>query len=178
MAGGWGARFLSTARPGREGAKHVSGLAQDQSWLLPTAGPCFPKHVSDGARAGGAGAAASPWQGVSGGRGAQAPTFPACPGLLGLRCCGPTEGPWDEAVSGLGSPAPMVFLAGGREQRRPGPGQHSGQWPWERSGLCLPSQVLALSPPASARRGGSIWCSRCLPSWETEVRAQAGILLP
>lgn len=32
-------------------------------------------------------------------------------------------------ASGPGSPSPLVFPAGGRERRRPGPGQHSGRWP-------------------------------------------------
>ena len=84
--------------------------------------------------------------------------------------------PW--RVSGPGSPSPLVFPAGGCERWCPGPGQHSGGGPRERSGPRLPSQVLALSLPASAHRCGSVWLSWDFPSWETEVRAQAGVLLP
>ena len=56
-----------------------------------------------------------PGEGVSGGQGAQASWD-----------CGAVA---PRQVSGPGSPAPLVFPVGVREWQRPGPGQHSGQWP-------------------------------------------------
>lgn len=66
------------------------------------------------------------------------------------------------------------FVSGGAQAL----GSTPGGGLWERLGPPLPSQVLALSPPASTRSCGSVWHSWGFPSWETEVRAQAGVLPP
>ena len=61
-----------------------------------------------------------PGEGVSGGQGAQASWD-----------CGAVA---PQQVSEPGSPAPLVFLVGVRERRRPGPGQHPGRWPLGEAG--------------------------------------------
>lgn len=146
-------------------------LAQNQSWLPLAARPRAPKPVSDGARAEGeAGAAAGPWQASLQVRGSQ--------DGKGRRPLG-TVVLWPHSRSlGRALQHPWSFwwgfVSGGAQALGSTPGGGLG----ERPGPPLPSQVLALSPPASTRRCGSVWHSWGFPSWETGVRAQAGVLPP
>uniref|UniRef100_A0A8C6F1K4 Peptidase S1 domain-containing protein n=1 Tax=Monodon monoceros TaxID=40151 RepID=A0A8C6F1K4_MONMO len=131
--------------------------------------PRAPNPVSDGARAQGepgvpTGPSADipPGEGVPGGQEGR-------PSLVVLSGTGvlwpPRAGPRAKAVSEPGSPASLVFPAGGREQRCPSPGSSTSQpWPWLWGKLGRPLlppltpvlglSILHLPPPVDAAASG------------------------
>lgn len=132
--------------------------------------PRAPNPVSDGARAQGEpgvptgpSADVPPGEGVPGGQEGR-------PSLVVLSGTGvlwpPRAGPRAKAVSEPGSPASLVFPAGGRERRCPSPGSSTSQpWPWlwgklGRPVLPLLTPVLGLSilhlpPPVDVAASGA-----------------------